>query len=309
MADSDSPALGPQESPTDASLEAIAGLRNPLARPYAEARVLAAYLTAESIPDHVPHFEGLTEGVRTLIHERIGRGAEVKLVEHAGRPRMRRADQPEVRELLQQVGTTPGPRTHQNLCGFEWVEVDSLIAGHLATPGVPLGRHAITTDANAAMVGAFCMRAAPQFGLEDIVFAPNGDVAIATAFRHAVQLHPEPFVLDQQTGALMVRYNLTLPLRPIRVLHVLGRAIAVGGLEKLVALAQMGIREALCIVSYGYGIDALGSLPTTPEHLLNSNRPPLIQDFVDDYLAVSVPVRSPATLTYFRSDTVSVGSG
>lgn len=62
--------------------------------------------------------------------------------------------------------------------------------------------------------------------------------------------------------------------------------------------------EALCLVSYGYGTDALSVLPTFPQTLLESDRPPVLDDFLEDRVSVSIPVRPVATSVLFQATTV-----
>jgi hypothetical protein len=95
-------------------------------------------------------------------------------------------------------------------------------------------------------------------------------------------------------------------LRPISVLYIDDRAIALTHLERLVSLQEAGIKEALCLVHYGYGTEVLGLLQNADLSLATSDRPPYIDDFSNNQFMVRVPVQTPRSLVALSQQTVNL---
>src|SRR3954469_10354588 len=99
---------------------------SPLARPFALARLLAGFLTAESVKPFEPTIAELPANTQDLIRTRIGRGASLTAMEGAGKPQFDSVNSPSIMALLQDLsgGIQAAPN---NLTGFQWVEIGKII--------------------------------------------------------------------------------------------------------------------------------------------------------------------------------------
>lgn len=286
-----------------------------LARPFATAHCLAGFLDADSLLQHLPTLAALPPQVGAAIRERLGRAQALPDEPHAGRPQFDRVTEPSVLALLefvvQQQSVAAGL---DNLVGFEWVEIAPLIAGRLVTDAEPpIEAHPRLNDIDA--LARFCMLSCATLPavMTDATEAPAGGPVrlISSVATDLVLVTVNPERLRDADGheAVMVtmQYLIRPAVRPIRVLVADGRAVALTGLGRLAVLLRAGVERALCVVSYGYGIDALLALSTTPSTMLQASRPPLVADLFDSALTITVPVRPEVTLASLQPQVVRLG--
>lgn len=270
-----------------------------LDRPFALARTLAAFLTSDNVAQVIGTFANLPEDTRAAIEQRLGRALELRPDPRTDQPVLHRIEEREVLDFLRGVAGAI-PAGLDNLTGFEWVEVDRLLAGHYVTDPLTVVAEMLPVDPTPLQLAQFCILSAWDFvpGSVALMQPPEPGVVAEIA------LNAIPTNIMSSGPRILVQYDLRPLIEPIRVLLVGGRAIALTGLERLAMLAERGIRRALCSISYGYGADALEHWPSVPHSVLRGTRPPMVRDFVDPDLAISIPVRRPTTLIRFRPDRI-----
>jgi hypothetical protein len=264
---------------------------SPAARLVAQGRILAAFLTAESAT-RLPTLAQAPAPVRTRIQSLFGRRPAPATPVTA---RFRHVREPDAMSVVAVAAASGGPPTLSNLVGFEWIRIEGLIAGHyIAAPMPEPGRYP-DAKAPSGQVAEFCM-----YGGR---INPTDFVSIdGVGFLSPEPLRFQPQGIRFESPVLSVDYQIQRPASPITVLAIDQRVIAVKHLERLVALQEAGVEEALCLVSYGYGTQVLGTLPTIEAAVLNAERPPLISDFLNNELAITIPVHTPRTLVKFSHE-------
>lgn len=263
--------------------------------PHAWGRLLAAFLSAEEFARQFPVAPAWDLAVHQAVRERLGVHAGLERVPDAGKPRARRADGDVLPLLGEFVASMPFQPGLNNLIGFEWMEIAPLVAGHpVAHPLASYGEGL----AGELDIATYCLYGHPEIAVQQT------EQGLCLMMPSPVPVRPLQAQLIPQRSEVVVRYQLGRPHTPVRVLQVGGRAVAVSGLERLVALLRQGVSEALCLVSYGYGTDVLSFLPTFPRELLEADRPPLLGDFLDDRLSVNIPLRPTVTSVLFQATTV-----
>jgi hypothetical protein len=240
---------------------------------------------------------GLPASTLQSVQQRISAAAVLDPVGNAGKPSFGRVIESGVLALLEQVVRRSTQATPDNLIGFEWVEIAPLVAGHLVTEAEPLSE-SMPEPLDVLGVARVCLFSYAKLPAANI--SPNGAPQITVPV-HADLVHVghQPLRISQDgvEQVLLVAQFLVQPLvQPVRVLVVEGRAIALSGLARLVALRRRGIERALCTVSFGYGHDSFITPPTVDSGMLASPRPPLIGDFDDTRVAVAIPVRAETTV-------------
>ncbi len=264
---------------------------SPAARLVAQGRILAGFLTVESAI-RLPSFVQAPAAVRTRIQSLFGRRPSAATDATA---RFRHVDEPDAMNVVAVASASAGPTTLSNLVGFEWVRIDSIVAGHYVAAPMPEAGRCPDLTAPPGQVAEFSMYGG-RIGPND--FVPVDGVGFVS---------PEPLRFQPQGvrfegPMLSVDYQVQRPASPITVLAIDHRVIAVKHLERLVALQDGGVKEALCLVCYGYGTHVLNSLPTIEVEVLNADRPPLISDFSNNDVGVPIPVHTPRTLVKFSHD-------
>lgn len=267
-----------------------------LSRPCNTASCLPGFMQPETLARHLPMLAGLPAETVASIQERLGAAAELEPVSNAGAPSFTRVTESRVLALLEEVVQRSTPARPDNLVGYEWVEIAPLIAGRLATEGAPLPE-SMPETLDAAGVARVCLFSYGKLPAAKV--SPGGAAQITVpAIAEIVAVGHQPLTVNQDgvEHVLLVAQFMVRPVvQPIRLLVVEGRTVALSGLARLVALRSRGVERALCAVSYGYGHDTFLALPTIDESLLGAARPPLIQDFADSRVAVTIPVRAEMT--------------
>jgi hypothetical protein len=263
-------------------------------RPFVLAKALPGFMTENTVSQHMPAAGAFGSELQKEIHVRLGKGFDLPPDPTAGRPRFERVSERPVIALLQQYsGNIQPPPATINLVGFEWVEIAPLIAGRLITGKLP-GQDQTPDPGDIESIARYCLYA--------IVNPPGGqEVKLEGTPQGATISFPCPAKLQLayagvDNGQFVFRYLLNPLPAAIRVLVADRRAVALTGLGRLLVLRQLGIERALCLVSYGYGLNTIRYMPTIPADLLNSDRPPLIRDFDEDSLSLTVPIRPSITV-------------
>jgi hypothetical protein len=268
---------------------------SPLARPYAVARCLAGFMTADSALAHVPKIQGLPGDIARALEQRYGRSALLPPVPGAGQPQFTAVTEPSVLQLLEIAAAESAIQASlENLVGFEWVEIAPIIAGRLlASEPWP---ESLPAELNQDIVARYCALSCAVIPEVQQIQGPDG--APAVAFPVTVTAIQRPGfgiggveINGVQHIVVNVQHILRPAVDPIRVLVAEGRTIALTGLGRLAALLERGVTRALCSVSYGYGQDAVMAPTTVPDALLFGARPPLISDLLDQQLTVHIPTR------------------
>lgn len=289
--ESDAEANGPQEDAW-------------LSKPFGEGLVLAGFLKEAEALSRIPSLTSLPANARAEISRRFGASEDLEAWPRAGMPDYFRVVEPEVLNLLRSVSSAL-PADLENLKGFEWVEIAPLIAGHYVTRPLNYGA-ALPSTPTPEQIARTCMLSFGGAGPGQLHAGRHGN-SFAVVSGTPLNLVPEELQINR--FHFVVRYALQPRIDPIRVLAVNGRTIAIAGLERLVYLVERGVDRALCAISYGYGTDVLSLLPTVPQELLYSDRPPLVADFLDTAVAAPLPVRHPITIVRFQHDVLDIGSG
>lgn len=208
--------------------------------------------------------------------------------------------------LLKPVVAAQKP-DHSNLLGFEWLELEGVIAGRLVTEPTPAIAEDVTSWTS-VQLAQYCMLA----HVSDLhrLEATEDRVRLAVLGESRARIAdvgPSP-----TPGMLQVNIQLVRQVDPIHVLVIGGRAIAIGGLGKLTRLAAAKAPVALCMVSYGYGTAALKRMkqsPTLSMDVLGAPRPPLVTDFVDESLAIEFQSPLPTTILSFQTESITLTNG
>lgn len=279
--------------------------------PFAMVSCLAGFLDEATLGFHIPTLTHLPSSLQGALRQRVERAATLPPYPRAGRPQFTPVTESSVLQLLEHVAGKQEPRASlDNLLNFEWVEIAPLLAGHLVTDREPPPEtHPRFQEIES--VARFCVLAGATLGAPTVERTGAGPVRLLSPVATHVDVGPiglQPVVVDEGREGLIltVHYILQPAVDPIRVFVVDGRAIAVSGLGRLVVLLRAGITRALCKVLYGYGVDSLSHLPTTPTTLLEATRPPVLADFLDQTVTVAMPVRSETTVISAHVDTARI---
>jgi hypothetical protein len=264
---------------------------SPAARLVAQGRILSAFLTAESAT-RLAILAQAPAPVKTQLQSMFGRRPSPMAPVTAA---FRHVHEPDALSVVAVAAVSGGPTTLSNLVGFEWVRIEGLIAGHYVAAPMPAPGRCPDATAPSGQVAQFCM-----FGG---LINPNDFVSIdGVGFVSPERLQFQSQGIRLEGPVLSVDYQIQRPASPITVLAIDHRVIAVKHLERLIALQDGGVQEALCLVCYGYGTHALSTLPTIEAAVLDAERPPLISDFSNNDLALQIPVHTPRTLVKFSHD-------
>jgi hypothetical protein len=266
-------------------------LISPTVRLVAQGRVLAGYLTPETAAT-IPALAGVPAAVASKIQSLFGHRPSP---DAPPVPAFRHVDEPDAVAVIATAAGSGGPIALTNLVGFEWIRIDGIVAGHYLAAPMPHPGRCPDLVAPAGRIAEYCVYGSP--------LAPN-DIVFLAAFGffspEPLRFHAAGIRLEGPT--VSVDYQIQRPPSPLTVWCVDGRVIAIKHQERLVALREAGVQEALCLVCYGYGIQMLGTMPTIEPQLLNAQRPPLIADFSDNNVAAPIPVHTPKTLVKFSHD-------
>jgi hypothetical protein len=210
-------------------------------------------------------------------------------------PRFRHIEESDAITVLASISARSGGSVAlSNLVGFEWVGIEGIAAGsYVASPMPAQGRFPSSTS-SLTDVATYCLLGS-SLQMEDlnIIAMPDSFVIVSPErIRPHPTLHPKP----GPNGGLMFEYQFEREVSPITVLSIDDRVIAMRHQERLVSLLEAGIKEALCLIHYGYGAETIAFLPTLDPAFLVSDRPPRISDFTDSALMVRIPVQTPRTL-------------
>ena len=262
-------------------------------RIYAEGRILAGYLTEETA-QLLPEFARAPASDQESVRAKFGLAANVKKDVPALSPSFRHVDEPEAIEILRRIAPRcGGPPNLSNLVGFEWVAISPIIAGHYVAAPMPLAGRFPTSGASVQEITNYCMIGS-SLSIEDVMINVADNLTLISPER--LRLRPVPHANFGPQGGLLIEYLFEREPSPVTVLLLEDRVIALNHQERLVALQEQGIKEALCLVQYGYGMETLKYLPTINISVIDSENPPHIVDFTNEDLMVRIPVQTPATL-------------
>lgn len=270
--------------------------------PYSIAYLLAGYLTPDTVDRYFPAFASLPLPPRGEVEALFGAAAKLPARGDVPTPGLGRIGDREILELIQQVAGNSLPNL-SSLSGWEWVEIETLVAGHLFSGPLAEVVQRLRPSPSDIEVARYSLlsfgHAPPKLHLD-----VGGGVLLGDAQLTVVPGPPQ----IEQGGVLTVRYRIQPLFTPIRVAVLRRRAIAIQGLERLALLARRGIRRALALVHYGYGLEMMQFPPSLSDDVLFGAAPPLVRDFADSALCVAVPTPAILSVTRFMTDTLSVGS-
>jgi len=269
-------------------------------RPHAWAKALPGFMEESTVQTHFPEAGALDPQVQQAIRDRLGRSKDLPPDPRAGRPRFWGITERPVLANLQIYlailqNFHPSAPSTINLIGFEWVEIAPLITGRLVTGRLSTSDQT-PNSANAEDIARYCLFSAAKsinIPQDHIKVGPHG---LTVRFSQEVMLTPV-HAGTNITGQLTLSCAVTPVPMPIRILVAEKKTVALTGFGRLATLQQLGVERALCLVSYGYGLNVLDIVPKVPAEMLYSERPPLLRDFQDDNLSISIPVRPALTLT------------
>jgi hypothetical protein len=272
---------------------------------FAEGRILAGFLNEQSA-SRLAEFLRAPAADQKCMREKFEAITRVTSRNPLPPARFREIDEQEAIQALGRVaGRCGGPFALTNLAGFQWIEVAGIIAGRYVSAPMPTPGRFPSSTASVEEIANFCLlgdRIVIEEDLSMVVMPPNIVVVSPDKLRLLPQLHPN---LGPQKG-LLIEYVIDREPSPISVFCVDDRVVAVTHQERLVALLEAGIKEALCLVYYGYGTEALTFLQQIEQLSLTGDNPPYITDFMDDELMVRVPVSKPRTLITLSQGTIDL---
>ncbi|MBB4637521.1 hypothetical protein [Longimicrobium terrae] len=273
---------------------------HPLKRPYVESVALAGFMDPASAAASIPWLGALSPEALGEFQARFGAGARLGPADHAGKPSFHAVRGPAALKVLADARSLIQPSDAWNLAGFEWIAIEKLIAGRLFSDPVPIAE-LLPAAQDEGSIARFCIYG---YGSQMLLEAVPGGPGLQSAL---------PFLLDA-AGPLQVNGDIVgVPFRviplptPVRVLVADDRAVALDGIGKLIALLRLGVKRALCVVHYGYSPSMMDVWPQLPQDLLAADRPPLIADFLDPAVAVSVPTRPRSTTAVLTAQMVQLG--
>lgn len=270
--------------------------------PYSMAFLLSGYLTPDTVHAYFPGFSALPPVPRGDVE--ILFGASEKRTAHVDipLPNFDRIDDREILELVAQVAANSAPNL-SSLSGWEWIDIESLLAGHLFSGALPEVIQRLPSSPSDLDIARYSLLsfgpASPRLQYDTNNGILTGDAQLMVV--------PSPPQVDQG-GVLTVRYRIQPLFTPIRIVVLRKRAVAVRGLERLAFLARRGIRRALALVHYGYGLEMMQFPASLPDEVLFGTAPPLIRDFADPALCATIPAPQVLSFTRFTADTLLVGA-
>jgi hypothetical protein len=269
---------------------------SPTERLNAEGRLLAGYLS-EELASGMREFVTLPSPIQASAREKFGRGGNLDRQVNASHPKFRRVDEADVIQLLAAVAMNCGGRPAlSNLVGFEWLRISDICAGHYVAAPLPQVGRTPGVEASRFQIARFCIFGADMRD-NDIVQIGSGELM----FPEPLVLNPQGFNIQPQQ--LSVQYAVGRAPSPVSVLYAGRRVVAVKHQERLVALCEQGVEEALCLVFYGYGVELLTSMPTI-DGVMDGPVPPRIPEFLDASLSEVIPVHTPRFVVGFSHHVV-----
>ena len=274
--------------------------QSPVRRLTAEGRILAAFLS-EDAAANLPEFCKLPLVSQNDIRAKFGTANGNPLPNNLPVPKFRHVDEPEaINALAGAAAQCGGPPRLDNLVGFEWIEIATILAGHYVATPMPVAGRLSPIAASITDIVRYCMVGLPVLGQDLVILPDGGDLVVPAPLR--LRLNGLGFGSD----GLTVQYSLDQEPSPITIWLVDDRAIAIRHQERLVGLHEAGVSEALCLVCFGYGLEMLQSMPTIAAASLESNRPPYVTDFCNEEMMVRIPVPTPKTLLRFSHQTIDL---
>src|SRR6266404_1248206 len=273
--------------------------QSPVRRLTAEGRILAGFLTEDSAAT-LPQFNEAPTSLQDALRQKFSKSGIHETGEIVAPASFRHVDEPEAMAVLAGVALQcGGPIGLNNLVGFEWVQIAGILSGHYLAAPMPVADRVPRANGSISEIARFCLfgsRVQP----EDLMATPSLEMISPE------RLRLQPISLGLAADGLTLKYAVDQEPSPIMVLLVDDHAIAVRYQERLVALLEAGVKEALCLISYGYGIEVLTTLPTVDPLWFASPRPPCIGDFLNEEVLVRIPVRTPRTMLRFSHQAIDL---
>ena len=182
---------------------------SPAVRLVAQGRILAGFLNAESAT-RLPGFAQAPAAVKTRVQSLFGRRPSPAAPVTA---RFRHVEEPDAMSIVAVGAASAGPTTLSNLVGFEWVRIDSIVAGHYVAAPMPEPGRCPDVTAPAGQVAEFCMYGGRV--------APNDFVSVdGVGFLSPEPLRFQPQGVRFEGPMLSVDYQVQRPASPITVLAI-----------------------------------------------------------------------------------------
>lgn len=274
--------------------------QSPVRRLAAEGRILAGFLTEDAAAS-LPEFCKLPLATQNDIRAKFGAASRNAQSSSLPVPRFRHVDEPEaINVLAGAAAQCGGPTRLDNLVGFEWVEIATILAGHYIAMPMPVNGRLSAVAASITDIVRYCMVGMPVLGEDLVIFPGSGDIVVPERLRlrlNGLGLGPD---------GLAARYSIDQEPSPVTIWFVDDRAIAVRHQERLVGLLEAGVTEALCLVCFGYGLEVLQTMPTITAASFESYRPPYVSDFCNEEMMVRIPVPTPKTLLRFSHQVIDL---
>src|SRR5215203_1858897 len=125
-------------------------------KPHADALALAGYMTPESVGKYLPNLSAFPNSTQEAIRARLNRYSELEPQSPYKPANFFRIDEREVLTLIQEISGNIPPSL-ENLTGFEWVEIENLIAGHMVTGPLMPGWEALPADLDQVGLAKFSL--------------------------------------------------------------------------------------------------------------------------------------------------------
>ena len=253
--------------------------------PYSEYRLLAGFLSAESVPKVHPPSEFWPEDVAARIHTVQAAAPHVKPRPEAGQCRLFPIEEPDALDVLQNVSTLLPIGTGAPV-SYSWIEINSLIATMAIADPMPV---------EADFTGAQALAQYSLLGSEASFYLASGGPVFVNAPVN-VKLVGRRIQRDQ----LILNYQLSLTPRLIVVGYHDRRFHLLTAYGRVLRAIKQKVDRLLCLIHYGLDLDApnLGVrlLENSVNHfgrgVLEGDNPPLVRDFLDPTLSVVFPSRS-----------------
>lgn len=265
-----------------------------LARPNAEERILAGFLTSEDLKVLCPAFRLWPAGSRDRVARRLGAAASLAARPEAGRGQLTSIYEPEALPYATTLGQML-PSSPSAPVSIEWVEIRDLIAVRATTGPIaevlPVpgdlrarARYSIYGSPLEIMLRnqSWIVGSAPMtISLTGASLgARETEEAVTITCQYRLQPLPTPIVVGLESGKLFL-------------LNEYGRVIQA---------LRSGLTRLVCLVYYGLNLDQpdlglrLAGLDDPPVNHFGRERviaptAPLVRDFADPKLSAAVPAR------------------
>lgn len=281
---------------------------NWVARPYAERRILAGFLNRGEEAVVYPYSSEWSAEVAERVAAIQGKGNTLPPSPNAGVCDIANVEEPEALKVIDRWARSIGAPLFATF-SYCWVSLENLIAAAAVMDPLPSAEAIDQDDPRSLGDYSLYVNVDPLIPAGQATFATNGPISAALV---------QAVITDSH---LVVSYKLSKVPRPIIVGYEEGRCYLLTEYGRVIAALAAGVKRLLCLMYFGLdltqrdmairGLDATGLVAKGDplNHFgrtrLTSERPPLVQDFLNEDLTVRMPSRG--TVFIFEPSVQIVG--